>query len=210
MAQALLPHIEVHPKGSTRIIQWSNGYTSIERIGIQRSMDSLYNYATIGYATNPDKAVNAYIDKHPDGYVFYRLFIFMSNGQYFFSDPARATEGLFVPAPPTPFSGPSTTAQPSGKPVWKPSPHVFTNQNGNVSILLDTTQGARYRLRILDADGKALFDLDGIRRPNLILDKSNFMRSGWYHFELFDNGKLSETSKFFIPDSVSSAHEDRR
>ena len=197
-AQSLLPRIDVHSVRNTTVLNWVSGYASIHRIGVQRSMDSLYNYATIGYVADPDKKINSFTDRHPDGYLFYRLFILMSNGQYFFSDPARVNSD-FSAGLSSPAAGPF-----QAKPVWRPSPHVFTNPNGNVSIRLDTAQGARYRLRILDVDGQALFDLDGIRRPNLTLDKSNFMRSGWYHFELFENGKLSDSSRFFIPDSVSA------
>lgn len=203
-AQSLLPRIDVHSVRSTNVLNWTSGYASIHRIGVQRSMDSLYNYATIGYVTDPDKKVNSYTDHHPDGYQFYRLFILMSNGQYFFSDPARVNSAFSSGATAASAGFGPVSGGPSVKPAWRPSPYVFTNQNGNVSIRLDTAQGAGYRLRILDADGQALFDLDGIRMPNLTLDKSNFMRSGWYHFELFENGKLSDSSRFFIPDSVSA------
>lgn len=204
LAQSLLPHIDVHGIRNSNVLNWTSGYASIHRIGVQRSMDSLYNYATIGYVPDPDKKVNSYTDRHPDGYRFYRLFIFMSNGQYFFSDPARVNSVSSAGLPAASAGLAPVAGAFSARSAWRPSPYVFTNQNGNVSIRLDTAQGARYRLRILDVDGQALFDLDGICRPNLTLDKSNFMRSGWYHFELFENGKLSDSSRFFIPDSVSS------
>ena len=41
----------------------------------------------------------------------------------------------------------------------------------------------------------------------LIIEKVNFIRSGWYRFELYDNGKIVEKNKFFIPKDGKISNE---
>jgi hypothetical protein len=44
-----------------------------------------------------------------------------------------------------------------------------------------------------------LFELTNLKEEYLIIEKVNFIRSGWYRFELFESGQLVEKNKFFIP-----------
>ncbi|HEY2727003.1 MAG TPA: hypothetical protein VGI61_07515, partial [Parafilimonas sp.] len=64
--------------------------------------------------------------------------------------------------------------------------------------LTDALQNA-YKLRVLDENRKQLFVIQHITQPQLLLDKTDFMQSGWYFFELFENDKLKERNKFYIP-----------
>ena len=38
-----------------------------------------------------------------------------------------------------------------------------------------------------------------VKEPLFTLDKSNFVHAGWYVFELFENDKLKEKNKFYLP-----------
>ncbi|GAA4320416.1 hypothetical protein [Compostibacter hankyongensis] len=186
-AQALLPNISVVNKNGQNYLSWTSGYNSIRQIGIQRSQDSLYNYATIGYAGRPSQKVNSYTDRKPyAGVNFYRLFIQLSNGSYFFSNPARSVMGA---------TGAAATPA-----AFQPSLYVYTNTEGNINISLPDAGKKQYQIRFFDADGHPLFELNDIKESPLMLDKSNFLQSGLVNFELYEDGKLKEKWKFFIPD----------
>jgi len=44
--------------------------------------------------------------------------------------------------------------------------------------------------------------MKNIREPHLLIDKSNFYKSGWFRYDLFESGKLKSKNKFFIPTEV--------
>jgi hypothetical protein len=193
-SQTLLPHISVYYENGKNHITWISSYTGIKQIGVQRSQDSLVNYATIGYAKNPGKKENEYVDAHAvAGKNYYRLFILMDNNAYFFSDPAT------ISMKPVTLK---TQPPPSVPQVFSPSIFVYTNADGNVNISLAGAPESHYDIRFFDSDDHFLFAIRDIRKPLLILDKSNFLRAGWYHYELYENGKIKEKWKFYIGDSV--------
>lgn len=84
------------------------------------------------------------------------------------------------------------------KPVWKPSIYVYTNNNGYLNISVPAKDFHTYRVVFFDAAGKEMFRINKIKEAELILDKANFKRSGWYDFELYKNNELVEKNKFFL------------
>jgi hypothetical protein len=80
-----------------------------------------------------------------------------------------------------------------------PSPHVYTNADGYVQILLNDALQKNYRIKFLDETRKPLFTIQHVTQPQLLLDKTDFMHSGWFYFELYENDKLKERNKFYIP-----------
>lgn len=84
------------------------------------------------------------------------------------------------------------------KPVWKPSIYIYTNSNGYLNISLPAKDLNAYRVVLFDTEGKELFRINKIKEAELILDKANFKRSGWYDFELYKNNELVEKNKFFL------------
>lgn len=85
------------------------------------------------------------------------------------------------------------------KEVYKPSIYVFTEKDGNITISLPDVSNKHYSVKFFDEKLNPLFDIPKIKESPLILDKVNFLRSGWYRFELYEDGKLKEKNKFFIP-----------
>lgn len=192
-AQALLPNITVISRNGRNYLTWTSGYTAIKQIGVQRSRDSVFNYATIGHVSSPNKKVNEYVDARPmPGRNFYRLFILLKNNTYFFTNPASLS------LQPSTLLGPRDGAPQA----YSPSIFVYTNVDGNVSISLANARTKKYSIRFFDADNHFLFEVQDIQKPLLILDKSNFMQSGWYHYELLEDGKIKEKWKFYIADAV--------
>jgi hypothetical protein len=83
--------------------------------------------------------------------------------------------------------------------VYRTSPYVFTGKYGNIHVQLPEAPRKHYAVKFFDEDNRLLFELSEIRDPSLILDKTNFQHSGWFHFELYDGDQLKEKNKFFIP-----------
>ncbi len=85
------------------------------------------------------------------------------------------------------------------KEVYKTSSYVFAGKFGNIHIALPEAAKRHYAVKFFDENNKLLFEVSEIRDPTLILDKTNFHHSGWFHFELYDGDQLKEKNKFLIP-----------
>ena len=80
-----------------------------------------------------------------------------------------------------------------------PSLHVFTNRDGYVRINLpDNEKSKKYSIRFFEEDNTLLFELKDIKEKDFRIDKTNFYHAGWFRFELYENGKLLETYKFYL------------
>lgn len=96
-----------------------------------------------------------------------------------------------VPPPPPP---------PPPKPlITYPSQKIFTSRNQDVVIYLPNAGTKNYLVKFYNEDNKEIFQLSKLSEKYLILEKVNFIHSGWFHFELFEDGELIEKNKFFIP-----------
>lgn len=82
------------------------------------------------------------------------------------------------------------------KPVWKPSSYIFTDEKNNIVISLPDARSHKYNIRFLDSMGQPVFQLKHIKESYLILDKTNFIKKGWFFFELSDGETLLEKNKF--------------
>lgn len=83
--------------------------------------------------------------------------------------------------------------------VWKASDYIFTNNKGYVTILLPLIKQHRYAVIFYEEDGSELFRIKNLKEQELILDKTDFVHAGWFYFELFEDDKLKEKNKFFLP-----------
>lgn len=85
------------------------------------------------------------------------------------------------------------------KEVYKISPYIFTAKDGNVTISLADYNHKNYFVAFYDTDTTLVLEVKVIKYPMLIIDKTNFGHSGWFRFELYEDGKLKEKNKLFIP-----------
>jgi len=85
------------------------------------------------------------------------------------------------------------------KEVYRPSRWVFTEKDGNVRIALPDAGVHKYALKFFEESNALVFEIKLIKDTVLILDKTNFLHSGWFKFELYEEGVLKEKNKFFIP-----------
>lgn len=213
-AQDPLPRLSVRNINGKVIVSWQNQYKKKATvINIQRSFDSLRNYSTIGSVLNPENTDNGYVDnKPPYKNMYYRVFVAFEGGTYTFSEVKRPgkmltnadltgadSAALRVPKPPPP-------------PPPKPVNYIFIGKENNVIIKLPDVNTKKYTISFFDEKQQPLFELNKLHEAEIILDKVNFLRSGWYYFEVYEKGKLVQKDKFFLPkdDKPSSLNERGR
>ena len=81
----------------------------------------------------------------------------------------------------------------------KKSALVSTNSKGYITLNLPLAKAHKYRIVFYESDGSILFELKNIKETELILDKTNFMHAGYFHYELFEDEKLLETGLVNLP-----------
>jgi hypothetical protein len=76
---------------------------------------------------------------------------------------------------------------------------VYTNREGYVFINLPDAEGKKYNIKFFDGDNSLLFEIKNVKEKALTLDKANFLHAGWFNFELYNDEKLIEKNKFYLP-----------
>ena len=213
-SQDTLPQFSVKNRFGKIIVSWVNGYPDLVQISIQRSTDSLKGYKTITTVPDATSITNGFLDsKAPALNSFYRLYVQQSGGKYFFTKPSRPVvdssktvkyeiaknNQVVIKRNGQGDSSISPPKVPELRPIYVPSSFVFTNPDGNVSIILPDAKTMNYTLKFYTEDDRPLFQMAKVKEDSLTLDKSNFIKSGWFKFELYENSVLKEKRKFFIP-----------
>jgi hypothetical protein len=80
-----------------------------------------------------------------------------------------------------------------------PMYRIVANKDGLVRISLKDLTNKKYSIKFYEDDDTFLFELKDIKEASLMLEKSNFYHSGWFKSELYENDKLVEKNRFFIP-----------
>ena len=207
--QDTLPRFSVKSKNNAITISWLNQYKNTSQINIQRSKDSNRNFITIHSVPTPDARTYAYVDKTAktdSGY--YRIFILFDGANYMFTKPQKPVEDTIKLVPvgnnillSKNEKQKETVAPPASAPpkkAWEPSVFIFTGPDGNVVIQLPDATTKKYSVRFSREEGRLLFTIPEVKEPYLILDKVTFLKSGWYYFELKENGSVKERNKFLI------------
>ncbi len=193
-SQDTLPNITVTQISNKVLVSWANAYTSVTNIGIQRSYDSLKYFTTIGSVLNVKAQTNGFIDsKEFMPAQYYRLFISFEGGTYIFTASHR-------PGIDTLKVIPAVTENLKPVQTWfVPSKQVYTGRDNNIVMYLPDADKNKYSVKFFEDDGTFLFEIKKITEPYLTVDKVNFIHSGLFKFELFDNGVPIENHKFYIP-----------
>jgi hypothetical protein len=82
---------------------------------------------------------------------------------------------------------------------FKPSQYIYTNKDGYINIFLPMINQKKYHVKFFEENGSSLFDINNVKESPLILDKSIFIHSGWFLFELYEDNKLKEKNRFYLP-----------
>ena len=79
-----------------------------------------------------------------------------------------------------------------------PSYRIFTSKQNIVVIHMPEANSHKYQIKFFDESEKLIFEIKKITEEYLYLEKSNFIRSGWFRFEIFEDGVLIEKNKVLI------------
>ena len=204
-AQDTLPKITVTKLGKKVLVSWINPYKTVANINIQRSGDSLKNFTSIGTVLNVNAASNGFVDNKEfiPNEQYYRLFISFEGGSYIFTESHRAGADTLRAAPQVVQTQEQPAATENNKhnvQLFVPSQYVFTGKDNNVNIVVKNAKKNNYSLKVFEDDGTFLFEIKKIPQDNLIIDKSNFLHSGLFRFELYQNHLLLENHKLYIPE----------
>ncbi len=212
--QDTLPKFSVKNAGNNRfIVGWVNNFGLVKQISIQRSFDSTKGFTTILSVADPNARQNGYVDaKAPNDHMYYRLFIVLDQGRFVFTDSRRPFTDTVQRDPDNNVnrngyidkskdSAGAVTIKPvvPKKPDFIPSFYVYTNRQGYVFINLPDAERKKYRIKFYEEDESFLFEIRNVRETALTLDKSNFLHSGWFKFELYNDEQLVEKNKFYLP-----------
>ncbi len=203
-----LPLITVKNINNKIIVSWVNDYTKpITALNIQRSYDSLKNYSTIGSVLSPQSRENGFADANaPYNKMYYRVFVAFEGGAYLITTPARPVKDIYGSEVLTQDRFPWNIANrdsgivyPPGKSgITFPSSTIYTAKDNNIIIYLPESNIKKYTVKFFDETEKFLFELTKLNEEYLIIEKVNFVHTGWFRFELYENGKLIENNKFQI------------
>lgn len=214
-AQDTLPRLTVKNISNKIIVSWKMNYgANISTINIQRSKDSLRNFTTIGSVLEPMNRENGYVDnKAPSSDMYYRVFVAFAGGKYLFTKSYKPVKDSIFSITVLPTNAEdklistvksksdSLLIKPSApKPyVYIPSKFIFTGKENSVIIHLPDALKNKYSVKFFDERDKLIFEMGKVTEPYLIIEKVNFLHSGWFYFKLYDNGILKEKNQFFIP-----------
>ena len=194
MHRIRFPDISVIQRSNKVLISWTNPFTSLTTINIQRSYDSLKNFTTIGSVLNVKAKSNGFVDSKefiPPQY--YRLFISFEGGTYIFTKSHRpGIDTLKTVVEITEIQQPVKT-------WFVPSKLVYTGRDNNVIIDLPDAERKKYSIKFFEEDGSPIFELKRITETYLTLDKVNFLHAGLFNFEIYSDDVLVEKHKVYIP-----------
>jgi len=204
--QDTLPKFTVTNAGANRnIVGWVNAYGRVKQISVQRSFDSLSNFKTILSVADPNSRQNGFADtKAPNDQMFYRLFVVLGQGQFFFTAAKRPEVDSFRLTRNGQIDKSRDSLNIGFKPGvprrndFIPSFYVYTNKDGYLFINLPDADKKKYHIKFYEEDDTFLFELKNIKQTALTLDKTNFLHSGWFKFELYNDEKLVEKNKFYL------------
>jgi hypothetical protein len=210
--QDTLPKFSVKNAGNNRyIIGWVNNFGLVKQISVQRSFDSTKGFTTILSVPDPNARQNGFVDaKAPNDHMYYRLFIVLDQGRFIFTESKKpdtlqrdpdnnVNRNGFIDK--NKDSTGAVTIKPvvPKKPDFIPSFYVYTNRQGYVFINLPDAERKKYRIKFYEEDDSFLFEIRNVREAALTLDKANFLHSGWFKFELYNDEQLVEKNKFYLP-----------
>lgn len=191
--QDTLPKLSVKNISNNILVSWTNPYTSLTTINIQRSFDSTRNFTTIGSVLNVFNKTNGFVDaKPPYDKMFYRVFLSFEGGSYIFSQTYR------------PVLDTSRTLTINDKQVavntwFIPSRRVYTGKDNNVVVALPDAATKKYSIKFYEENGTPVFEIAKIVESFLTIEKVNFLHAGLFIFEIYEGELLIEKHKFYIP-----------
>lgn len=210
-AQPLLPDLLAKVQRTSVLLQWQCQYNGVQSIAVLRSADSLQGFVEIGTVKKLAKGGQEYRDERPlAGINFYKLKIKFQSGLGWSSNFVRAV--AIGSTPTVPNSSTEATAgrwlESSGggaisvngqmptKMVTSPDEpltslnilprYVFIHPpSGHVLLRLPADVNSHvYTIRFYTLQGRMVFEVPSVSKPEIIFDKRNFQRKGTYKYTI--------------------------
>ena len=86
-----------------------------------------------------------------------------------------------------------------GRELWRASNYIYVNKDGYIYIALPHIADKKYSIKFFEDNGSSLFEIRNVKESPLILEKANFVHSGWFLFELYEDNKLKEKNRIYLP-----------
>ncbi len=224
-----LPDFNIISRNGKVFLRWINNYPVVKQLTIQRSKDAnRANFKSIISLSDPEAKENGYFDKTASTDTFYyRIYVQLNGGNYVFSKMKRPLRDTLktiaaienyedMPA----FFRDSVAMvrakndsirlglikinfikpikPKSEEPVY-PSKFIYTLKDGNVQMDLPLADKKKYNVSFHEEGGEQVFEIPEVIQPKLTIDKVNFLHAGWFIFKLYEDGKLKEINRVFIP-----------
>ncbi len=225
----------VKKKDGTVNISWINDYGIVKQLTIQRSTDSRRGFVSLNTDSTPMNRKGFFMDKKAKmADYYYRIFIQLPEGKYLYTPVQKAYKEGSYPTNKKQLKAymkninivdsiqrwcfgsfinqyannqnisENTQTQENEKP-WEPSDYIFTDKKGNILIALPYAESKNYSISFFDENNTKVLFIKRIQESNLILERYNFYKSGWYHYQILDDGKKFEAQKFYLPPLIVPA-----
>jgi len=79
-----------------------------------------------------------------------------------------------------------------------PSKFIYANRENNLIVSLPDADKEKFSLYFFDEKDRPVFEIKNIKESYLIVEKVNFLHTGWFYYHLYDDGILLEKYKFYI------------
>ncbi len=199
-----LPAMNIVTENAKNILSWTNQFDGVKTIAVQRSLDSVRNFVTIGILNAPKKGVGTYTDERPlPGKNHYRLSIGFAGDLEWYSNVYKvlldsaliAKSNLGAIETGSTNSNTYTDAKAAVTDFYyTPSSRIYTNPyTGHINITLNDALSKKYSIRFYDPEKTEVLRISRVSKTTLILDKNNFNSRGTYNFKLFEGSTLVET-----------------
>lgn len=79
-----------------------------------------------------------------------------------------------------------------------PSKYIFTNKENNLVLNLPDAEILKFSIKFFDDKNVQVLEIKKITENYLLVEKVNFLHSGWFYYQLFEDGIFLERFKFYI------------
>ena len=77
-------------------------------------------------------------------------------------------------------------------------PYLYVSKENNLVLIIPETHKRKFQLQVWKEDGTPIFSMKNIKDAQLLIDKSNFIYSGWFKYEISEGEQLKERGRFLI------------
>ncbi|MBC7424231.1 MAG: hypothetical protein H7334_12335 [Ferruginibacter sp.] len=79
-----------------------------------------------------------------------------------------------------------------------PSKFIYTNKENNLVISLPDAETQKFSVKFFDDKDNQILEIKKITENFLLMEKVNFMHTGWFYYSLYDDNIFLEKYKFYI------------